>query len=261
MLCNKNRPSEIESGVKLYSGSVLCKDDIERCFEKNINIVIVLIGQQVRNQQQFKDVNLNGNKNIISIMHKKNVKDIILISSSNVYGGNKHSSNELDPTNPKSSYGITKKAVEKLYEKENSLILRLGNVYGGNARKGLIPNIKNAIFNNLPLLLPENDVVRDFIYIDDVVDAIIRVIDEKKKGIYNISTEKNSVYSIVLMFEQFYQTEIDKHFILKNMESTIFMNTDKAREEIGFFPERKIKEFVRLSKKSPKRISIAKRGL
>ncbi len=244
-LCNTSKPLKTDLKDTVYYGSVLCREDVEKCFEQMVDMVVVLIGQQTENRQLFRDINIDGNSNIISIMHKKNVQDIVVISSSNVYGERDYPITDKELTCPKSYYGIIKRQVEKLYEKEDSVILRFGNVYGGFPRKGLIPNIKNAIKNNSSLNLPVNDVIRDFIHIDDAVDAIIRVIEEKKKGIYNIAAEKFSIYSIVSMFEEFHNLKIQKLYRIEESENIITMDTNKVKEEIGFFPDKKIEDFIR----------------
>ena len=75
-----------------------------------------------------------------------------------------------------------------LQSKINYSILRLFNVYGNGQTNGVIANFKKNISKNNPLIIfGDGNAIRDFIYIDDVIDAIILSM-ESKSGIYNIAS-------------------------------------------------------------------------
>ncbi len=88
-------------------------------------------------------------------------------------------------TNP---YAYTKRYLEYLGEKHgNAVGLRLFNVYGHGCKRGIIKAAIDAAINGTTLNIYGGHQVRDFIYIDDVIDRIIQAI-EAKPGIYDVGT-------------------------------------------------------------------------
>lgn len=127
---------------------------------------------------------------------KAQIKKFIFVSSGGtVYGDNVVCPVIEDaPTFPISSYGIQKITIEKLlylYKyiyNLNYCVLRLANPYGPyqrpNGRLGVITNfIYKALKKELITVYGDGSVIRDFIYIDDVIDASINIIE--KEGHYN----------------------------------------------------------------------------
>ena len=134
-------------------------------------------------------------------------KKIILASSRSVYGEafttiekeplpSVESQPEIDP---QSVYAITKLAQEQLLSRSSKIpytILRFQNVYGpgqslNNPYTGIISIFTNAILNNKPLHIFEDGLMtRDFIYIDDAVDAVMLSIQNKEmeNKIFNVGT-------------------------------------------------------------------------
>ncbi len=135
-------------------------------------------------------VNLIGALNILDAAKDSKGKNVIMISSGGTVYGKPQALpiNENHPTQPICSYGITKLAIEKylyLYKKIhniNGLALRISNPYGGaqriNHQQGVIPNfLQKSIKNEVIQIWGDGNIVRDFIYISDVIDAIISALN------------------------------------------------------------------------------------
>ena len=135
-------------------------------------------------------VNLIGALNIFDAAKDSKGKNVIMISSGGTVYGKPQALpiNEKHPTQPICSYGITKLAIEKylyLYKKIhniNGLALRISNPYGGaqriNHQQGVIPNfLQKSIKNEVIQIWGDGNIVRDFIYISDVIDAIISALN------------------------------------------------------------------------------------
>ena len=135
-------------------------------------------------------VNLIGALNILDAAKDSKGKNVIMISSGGTVYGKPQALpiNENHPTQPICSYGITKLAIEKylyLYKKIhniNGLALRISNPYGGaqriNHQQGVIPNfLQKSIKNEVIEIWGDGNIVRDFIYISDVIDAIISALN------------------------------------------------------------------------------------
>jgi UDP-glucuronate 4-epimerase len=155
----------------------------------------------ITNPFSYQKSNNEGFLNILELSRKYNVKNFVYASSSSVYGKNsKLPFSEDDPVDqPISLYAATKRSNEltafcysHLY-KLNTSGLRFFTVYGPWGRPDMALFIfTKAIIENRPIEIFNNgQMVRNFTYIDDIVDGIVRVLNNPKPfEIYNIGNDK-----------------------------------------------------------------------
>ena len=154
---------------------------------------------------EFFDVNVNGTENIFKIAKKLGIK-VVYASSSSVYGNPiSIPIKENDDKNPFNPYAKTKLEDDKLAEKyaKNGLKvigLRYFNVFGPRQSKeyaGVIKLFLERIQQGLsPLINGDGLQVRDFVYVDDVVNANILAMESNIDGeFFNIGT--NSTISVL----------------------------------------------------------------
>jgi UDP-glucose 4-epimerase len=99
-----------------------------------------------------------------------------------------------------SSYAISKTASEQYIElsKLNFISFRLANAYGPRNVSGPLPTFVQRLTGNKPCFVM--DTRRDFIYIDDLIDVVVRALNsEGKSGYYHVSS--GSDYSIKELFD------------------------------------------------------------
>ena len=154
---------------------------------------------------EFFDVNVKGTENIFKIGKKLGIK-VVYASSSSVYGNPiQVPIKESDGKNPFNPYAKTKLEAEKLAEKyaRNGLKvigLRYFNVFGPGQSKeyaGVIKLFLERIQQGLPPLINGDGLqVRDFVYVNDVVNANILAMESNiDSEFFNIGT--NSVVSVL----------------------------------------------------------------
>ena len=154
---------------------------------------------------EFFDVNVNGTENIFKIAKKLGIK-VVYASSSSVYGNPiSIPIKENDDKNPFNPYAKTKLEDDKLAEKyaRNGLKvigLRYFNVFGPGQSKeyaGVIKLFLERIQQGLPPLINGDGLqVRDFVYVNDVVNANMLAMESNVNGeFFNIGT--NSVVSVL----------------------------------------------------------------
>jgi len=154
---------------------------------------------------EFFDVNVNGTENIFKIAKKLGIK-VVYASSSSVYGNPVSIPiKENDDKNPFNPYAKTKLEDDKLAEKyaKNGLKvigLRYFNVFGPRQSKeyaGVIKLFLERIQQGLsPLINGDGLQVRDFVYVDDVVNAnILAMESDIDSEFFNIGT--NSTVSVL----------------------------------------------------------------
>lgn len=141
-------------------------------------------------------VNLAGkkayldNQKVIRHINEKKYSKVIYGSSAAIYGDKStNPRKEKEKIIPTDNYSKIKLFSEEMLNHSNNIILRLSNVYGiGMSKENVISDILSQINQSGPILLKNLIPIRDFIYIDDVVDAILIAIKSNQKGIFNIGS-------------------------------------------------------------------------
>jgi UDP-glucose 4-epimerase len=151
--------------------------------------------------------NVVGTVNVVKCALEAKVKRIIYFQTSLCYGL-KPIEQPITLNHPLfsgkysggSSYAISKTAAEQYIELSglDFISLRLANAYGPRNLSGPLPTFYHRLTNNLPCYIA--DTKRDFIFIHDLVDVVVKAIDGKgKKGYYHVAT--GSDYSIKDLFD------------------------------------------------------------
>lgn len=146
------------------------------------------VRNSVKNPSAYIDSNLTGFGNILEECRKHSVEHLVYASSSSVYGGNSRlpfsESDNVD--HPLSLYAATKKANELMAHAYSHLHrmpvtgLRFFTVYGPWGRPDMAPFLfANAIRAGRPIdVFNHGRMSRDFTYIDDAVECLLRVCDK-----------------------------------------------------------------------------------
>jgi UDP-glucuronate 4-epimerase len=140
------------------------------------------------NPHSYVNANLCGFVNVLEACRHASIKHLVFASSSSVYGGNtKLPYSEHDPVDhPVSLYAATKKANELMAHSYSHLFrlpvtgLRFFTVYGPWGRPDMSPSLfLKAIFDGKPIdVFNHGDMRRDFTYIDDIAEGVLRVLDK-----------------------------------------------------------------------------------
>ena len=159
------------------------------------------------------DINLMGLINLLNAAVKLDDKKFLMPSSAAVYGNlDTLPLNEEMIGNPSSFYGLTKLTTEhylRIYYEAFGLpyiCYRYSNVFGprqGNGGEGGVISIfAKATVKGSPIIIyGDGKQTRDFIYVDDVVEANILGMQHQVTGIYNVSTGISS--SVSLLVDEF----------------------------------------------------------
>lgn len=139
--------------------------------------------------KSFIKTNIEGTYSILEAGRKNNIKKIIHTSTSEVYGSAQYSPiDEHHPLNPQSPYAATKVAADSLalsYYRSFDLpvtIIRPFNTFGPrqSSRAVISTIISQLLTDNKKLLIGNINTKRDFTFVDDTVDAYIRLLESKK---------------------------------------------------------------------------------
>ena len=213
----KKNLSSIRKKIKLINGTILNNKLLNKYF-KNVDNVFHLAAKadivpSIENPNLYFDVNVKGTLNVLNASIKNKVKRFIYIASSSSYGIlKKYPTPESSNIDPQYPYALTKRLGEELilhYSKVynlNSSSLRFFNVYGPRARTSgtygavfgvfLAQKIANKPFT----VVGDGKQTRDFTYVSDAVDSIIKVSNKKNISgeVFNVGSGKTiSVNKIV----------------------------------------------------------------
>jgi UDP-glucose 4-epimerase len=204
--------------------------------------------------RQMISVNMIGTINLLKCL--PHLKMICFPSSTSVYGIPGYLPiDENHPTYPVNTYCASKLSVEKflaIYSKQQKVptaILRIASVY---SELHYAPELKRAIPDFLRAIRDGNDLVvwgpggikRNFIFVDDVVSAILLVVKKRKNGVFNIAskrseTVKNAAETIkMLTGEELLIKYKDVNEIGVDCEFDI----SRAGAELGFNPKFNLKD-------------------
>lgn len=198
------------NNFKLYRKDIRDREALKEIFdENNINIVMHLaamagVRPSIENPILYQEVNCMGTQNILEEMRAHNVKNLVMASSSSVYGNCKEVPFREDMVVDFaiSPYAATKKANEvmthvyhKLFDM-NVIMLRFFTVYGPKQRPDLAINKFTRLMLNgeeIPMF-GDGTTSRDYTYIDDIVDGIVKSCNYvlENKNVYEILNIGNS---------------------------------------------------------------------
>lgn len=205
------------------------------CKNKKFDIILHFAGLKDAGESMISpekyQKNIIGTINLIKISNDLKIKKIIFSSSAAVYGEPKANIvNEKHPCDPTNFYGYTKLASEKLLEwnkKINNIdfiALRYFNVAGDGGLKykdlkgknlfNVIIRVLNKVEKEVCVFGNNYDTkdgsgIRDYIHINDLIDAHIKAIKIKGSHVINIGSEKGySVFEVIKKFEEISQRKI-----------------------------------------------------
>jgi len=217
----------VPDSINFYERDI--KDDLSDIFEKHsIDCVMHFaaykaVGESMQDAVKYSD-NITGIINVLNTMVQHDVKRIIFSSSAAVYGMPEEGViTEDSTTKPINFYGFTKLEMEHLinwYSQIHGLTyvaLRYFNVAGDAGLKYVDPEAQNifpiilevmtgkrdklTIFGN-DYDTPDGTCIRDYIHIQDLVDAHVLAVDSDYSGILNLGTSNGcSVKELVETFE------------------------------------------------------------
>jgi len=187
------------------------REELPKLFKKEkFDIVCNLAAQagvrySIENPETYVDSNLVGFLNILECCRHNDIKHLVYASSSSVYGLNKKIPFSTDDNvdYPISLYAATKKSNELMAHTYSHLFkipttgLRFFTVYGPWGRPDMAMFLfTDAIVNDRPIkVFNHGNMERDFTYIDDIVEGVVRIIEKLPQSRIN-TNNYYKVYNI-----------------------------------------------------------------
>ena len=222
---------ELKNKVKIIEQDIT--NDFEDLISQNEVIYHLAAISQVMTSIEDPDltfkVNIEATKNIIAAC-TKHKKKLIFASSREVYGTQTELpvkiDAELNPENPYAASKIAGESLIKSYAKAYNLdynIVRMSNVYGLGDVERVIPKFIDTLENNKDIELYGSKKIIDFIYIDDVVNAFVKLKDKSELTLNLGSGVKTTLVELANLIKE-----------LTNSNSNINISSER-QGEVGKF--------------------------
>ncbi|MGF6989676.1 UDP-glucuronate 4-epimerase [Lachnospiraceae bacterium PM6-15] len=275
-------------GFNFIKGNIADKSLVMELFEKNKPTVVVNLAAQagvrysITNPDAYLESNLIGFFNILEACRQcDTLEHLVYASSSSVYGSNKKNPQSIDDKtdNPVSLYAASKKSNELMAHAYSKLYnipstgLRFFTVYGPAGRPDMayFGFASKLVKGETIKLFNYGNCKRDFTYIDDVVEGVIRVMKispDKKNGedglpippyaIYNIGNQKpeNLQDFVQILCEELIQVDVlPKNYDLENHKelvpmqpgdvSVTYADIDTLERDFGYKPSTSLRTGLR----------------
>lgn len=211
-----------------------------------------------KHPEEVMEVNLKGTENLLKIAVQSKVDNFLFASTAAIYAPCSSRHKEDSVLGPVDIYGQSKKlAEEKIIDcavKNPALrfiILRLFNIYGhGDKTPHFIPEMIKRIRNSSEALVGNLETIRDYVYIDDIISAILKIIERDKSfdnQIYNLGTGiGTSGAEIIELLSFFYGKDIslrqDGKFLREIDRLKLVADARKFFKKYNWSPRYKLEE-------------------
>lgn len=266
---NLSKGKEVNPNTKCFEGDLCDPSFVDSVFEsEKIDAVMHFagykaVGESMENTAKYSD-NITGTLVLLKAMVKHNVKKIIFSSTAAVYAPNSDMLTEDSPVAPVSYYGHTKLACEKELEwfyKIHGLeyiSFRYFNVVGGTyddpSAQNLFPIIEEVISGKRKVLqiygddydTPDGTCIRDYVHVQDIVDAHILALDSAFVGVLNLGSGKG--YSVKEIVSAFIEKKGDFSVEIINRRkgdpATVVASGKKALEILSWQPKLTLRDAI-----------------
>ncbi|NMC46982.1 MAG: NAD-dependent epimerase/dehydratase family protein [Chloroflexi bacterium] len=220
----------------------------------------VIVPESVLYPREYNLVNVGGTVTLMEAMRDVGVKRVVFISSGSIYGNQKNQPmKETFRPQPRSPYAVSKLAAEfyirtigELWKIE-TVVLRVFNAYGPEQRlppahAPVIPYcIKQALDNGTIVIHGDGKQTRDYVYVDDVADAMVRasMTNDINRLIMNVGsgeeTSVNEIAKIVMEISE-QKPEIVHNQHHDSGPARMCADISLAHAKLGYQPKISLKE-------------------
>jgi len=279
---SKGKIKLIDSKAKFAELDLCEKDKLEEVFIENKFDAVIhfsaykAVGESMQNAVKYSD-NISGMINVLNCMVKYNVRKIVFSSSAAVYGMCDGVIDENSSLNPINFYGYTKLAMEEIiswYSKVHNIkyiALRYFNVAGDVLgyidpdAQNIFPIIAEVINGDREKLMifgndydtPDGTCIRDYVDVNDLIDAHILSLDSDFNGPLNLGTGTgSSVKELVDTFSEALGKEIKFEYVERRAgdPGKLIASNNLAKEILNWEPKVSLKDMVRSTLKAYKLI-------
>ena len=252
-----------------FKGSIICGNinnqaDLALLGDYKFDFVFhqaAISDTRIYDQEIIMKTNVNSFYDLLEIA-KKNQAVMVYASSAATYG-NQSSPQTEGKESPENPYGYSKYVMDQIanqYSNENPDLtvvgLRFFNVYGPKeyykgSTSSMVTQLGHQILDGKAprLFIGSDQIFRDFIYIDDILQAIIKACDPKKNGTYNVGTGiSRSFQDIADILQNELNTDLGTDYFLNpydGYQTHTQANISSSKNNLGFEPKVSLEQGIK----------------
>lgn len=247
--------------AKYYETDITNYPDLKRIFEKeepeliNHQAAHVSVPNSVEKPIYDAQNNILGTLNLLKLSKEYNVKNFVYASTCAVYGTPdiKYVTEDYTPK-PESPYGVSKLTCEYYIPlfMDYYTILRYSNVYGPRQKgKMIMPIFITRMKRNQPVTIyGDGNFVRDYIYVDDIVNVNMKALENRKRTVLNVGTKKgtsvNEIFKILKELTN-YKLEPNHETDRAGDARKIILDNRKLKTELAYEPKITLRKGLELT--------------
>lgn len=277
---NPDNLKSISNDVRyqLIQGDICDQALVENILKEGISTIIHFaaethVDRSILSAMPFIETNVKGTLSLLEAVRKFPHTHFHHVSTDEVYGSltNNGFFNEQSHYRPNSPYSASKAASDHLVRafaktyQLSTTISHCSNNYGpGQNSEKLIPHMIERLLLKKPLpIYGRGENIRDWLFVDDHVEAIWSIIQSGKKGeTYNIGggtelSNLETIYALIDVFSQITESQVDEYLPLIQFiedrpghDFRYAIDTSKIRNELHWYPKVSFKEGLLVTVKS-----------
>ncbi len=267
---SRGKKERVNQSALFYKADIENQSDLSRIFQtEHPSYVFHLaahidVRKSVEQPSRDAMANIIGTLNLLELSARHKIKKFVFASSGGALYGDQaplptpETHNGIALANPISPYGIAKLCAENyilFFSRSVGLpysILRFANVYGPfqdcEGEAGVIAIfIHQFLKNTPPVIYGTGGQTRDFVFIDDVIDALLKSWRQKENDIYNIGTgNETSINEIAHHIKTLVGSPLDSRYKSPKMGDAqrSCLDAKKAKQKLSWEPKTSLKRGI-----------------
>lgn len=248
----------------VFYNADICSSEVAQIFEREKPKIVfhyaaqISVRKSAENPLEDAQTNILGALNLLENCRRYGVRKFIFASTGGAIYGDADviPTPEVYPEVPVSPYGIAKLTIEKyldFYHKAfglPSVSLRMANVYGprqdSRGEAGVIAIFcGKMLLGKQPIINGDGNQTRDFVFVNDVIEANILAIKKNKTGIFNIGTAKETdINTIFGKLKKLAKSKCEERHGPPEMgeQKRSCLDFSKVKRELGWQPKHSLEE-------------------
>ncbi|MCR3734743.1 MULTISPECIES: NAD-dependent epimerase/dehydratase family protein [Prauserella salsuginis group] len=203
-------------------------------------------------------INVLGTQHVLDACAVHPPQRLVFTSTADVYAASESPHHEDDPVGPQGVYGWSKLFGERLLQDQahrlghcTAVIARLFNVYGpGDPHPHLLPEVLQQARHGQTLDLGDLNAARDFVYVDDVAEALLALLRTPCAGVFNIGAGvpvagRELVELVGSLTGRHLETRVDPDRLRHRSRPVSCANPERLRQIVPWWPHTPLREGIR----------------
>lgn len=246
-------------GLRIISGPLTERSLLSQVPEQCETVIHLAGAVQGPNVEAILESNIVSTHNVLALMHARRIPRLIFMSTAAVWADSAgiRLSEQTEPS-PSTLYGYAKLSAECLVKDailqgqlSSAAVLRCNNTYGRGSIQGVVANFKACLLNRQPVRIDgDGQQLREPLYVSDLVDVIVKACSlDQGLHVYGISgPEPLTILQMAEIMARVLGRDLDVDWQPDRSDRSrhLLINTEKARQELGWHPRVHFEEGVRL---------------